>query len=382
MIWLITGAIIPSMVVSWLAMHVLRRKAESFGLVDRPAGHKAHQQPTPAGGGIGIWLGVVVPLALGQCLLWWTATSSPPSFLPEIAVQHLGGLGKQSSKLWLLVAAATVLMLLGLADDRRGLDWKLRLSIQTAVAAVVVAAGWRLSLFVDLPWLTNALSVLWIVALINAFNMLDNMDGLSGGVGAIAAAMLAAVMLMAPDPSTHQPQLFVAGFLLVLVGALLGFLGHNCPPARIFMGDAGSYFIGFWIATGTLMATFAGEGLPRHAILAPLCVLAVPLYDTTSVVLIRLRRGHSPFQGDNNHFSHRLVDLGLSRTQAVLTIYLTTATTSLGALLLYQVDATGAIVIGLMVVCVLLLIAILETTARRKMRNQQPSEPESKVASL
>ncbi|MCA9108269.1 MAG: undecaprenyl/decaprenyl-phosphate alpha-N-acetylglucosaminyl 1-phosphate transferase, partial [Planctomycetales bacterium] len=172
---------------------------------------------------------------------------------------------EQSGKLWLLIAAATVLMLLGLADDRRGLDWKLRLSIQTAVAAVVVAAGWRLSLFVDLPWLTNALSMLWIVALINAFNMLDNMDGLSGGVGAIAAAMLAAVMLMAPDPMTHQPQLFVAGFLLVLVGSLVGFLAHNRPPARIFMGDAGSYFIGFWIATGTLMATFAGEGLPRHA---------------------------------------------------------------------------------------------------------------------
>lgn len=363
------------MLVSWAAMHVLRRKAEGFGLVDRPAGHKSHQQPTPAGGGIGIWLGVVAPLAVGQVVLLWAASLSNPTFLPEIATRHLGGLSEQSGRLWILVAAATVLMLLGLADDRRGLDWRLRLGVQTAVSAFVVAAGWRLSLFVDVPWLTSMLSVLWIVALINAFNMLDNMDGLSGGVAAIAAGMLAAVMLLAPDPVTRQPQLFIAGFLLVLVGSLIGFLGHNRPPAKIFMGDAGSYFIGFWIATGTLMATFAGEGLPRHAILAPLCVLAVPLYDTTSVVLIRLRQGRSPFVGDNNHFSHRLVELGLSRTQAVLTIYLTTATTGLGALLLYQVDTAGAVVVGLMVACVLLLIAILETTARRKMRSEPETEP-------
>ncbi len=370
MIWLIAGAIVPSMLVAWLAMHVLRRLAEPLGLVDRPAGHKSHKLPTPAGGGIGIWLAVVAPLALGQIVLFWATTSSSPVALPEIAVAHLDGLRQQSAKLWLLIGASTVLMILGLTDDRRGLDWRLRLGVQTIVAGVVVSAGWRLSLFVDLPWLTSVVSVVWIVTLVNAFNMLDNMDGLSGGVAAIAAAMLAAVMLLAPDPATQQPQLFVAGFLLVLVGALIGFLLHNRPPAKIFMGDAGSYFIGFWIATGTLMATFAGEGLPRHAILAPLCVLAVPLYDTTSVVLIRLRRGKSPFVGDNNHFSHRLVELGLSRTQAVLTIYLTTATTALGALLLYQVDGTGAVVIALMVFCVLLLIAILETTARRKMRKQ------------
>ncbi len=102
---------------------------------------------------------------------------------------------------------------------------------------------------------------MWIVGLVNSFNMLDNMDGLSGGVAAIAAAMLAAVLLIAPDPETHGPQLFVAGFLLVLVGSLLGFLWHNRPPARLFMGDAGSYFIGFCLAVATIAATFAGEQL-------------------------------------------------------------------------------------------------------------------------
>jgi UDP-GlcNAc:undecaprenyl-phosphate GlcNAc-1-phosphate transferase len=178
--------------------------------------------------------------------------------------------------------------------------------------------------------------------------------------------MLAAVMLMVPDPQTHLPHLFVAGFLLVLVGSLLGFLWHNRPPARIFMGDAGSYFLGFSLATIAMVATYAGGDLPRHAILAPICVLAVPLYDLCTVVWIRLRQGRSPFEADKNHFSHRLVELGLSKTQAVLTIYLLTATCGLGALLLHEVDQAGAVLIVLLVGCVLLLIGILETAARRR----------------
>ncbi len=111
------------------------------------------------------------------------------------------------------------------------------------------------------------------------------------------------------------------------------------------MGDAGSYLVGYLLAMATLTATFAGANLPKHAILAPLCVLAVPLYDTATVVLIRLRSGRSPFVGDKSHFSHRLVELGMTKPQAVLTIYLATATCGLGALLLHEVDALGAVVI-------------------------------------
>jgi UDP-GlcNAc:undecaprenyl-phosphate GlcNAc-1-phosphate transferase len=236
-----------------------------------------------------------------------------------------------------------------------------------ALVIVLMPWGWRLSLFLDAPLWTGALSVVWIVGLVNCFNMLDNMDGLSAGVAAIAAAMLAAVMLWAPDPQTNQPQLFVGGLLLVLVGSLAGFLWHNRPPARLFMGDAGSYLIGYLLAMATLSGTFAFGNLPRHSILAPLCALAVPLYDTVSVVMIRLRSGRSPFSGDESHFSHRLVELGMTRGQAVLTIYLATATCGLGALLLHQVESTpGACIILLLVACILLLVAILETAGRRK----------------
>jgi UDP-GlcNAc:undecaprenyl-phosphate/decaprenyl-phosphate GlcNAc-1-phosphate transferase len=120
------------------------------------------------------------------------------------------------------------------------------------------------------------------------------------------------------------------------------------------------------LATITLGATFAGQSLPAYSILAPLCALAVPLYDTASVILIRLRQGRSPFVGDKSHFSHRLVELGLSKTQAVLTIYLATTACGLGALLLHRVDAVGAAIVLLLVALMLLLVAILESAGPRK----------------
>ncbi len=367
-VWLIVGSLLPSMLIAWGATFVVRRFGPGLGMVDSPGHRKVHSRPMPTCGGLAVWLGVVLPFVAGQAALQAMVGGKAPflvDMLPQGIVGHLPGLEEQSGKLWTLLAGGTVLMILGLIDDLRGLGWKLRLSVQTGVALVLALSGWQLQAFLDAPWFTVPLSVFWIVGLVNSFNMLDNMDGLSAGVAAIAAAILAAVMLIAPDPITNQPQLFVAGFLLVIVGSLLGFLWHNRPPARIFMGDTGSYLIGYLIAMATLTASFAGyQEVPPHAILAPLCVLAVPIYDTTTVVMIRLRNGRSPFEGDKSHFSHRLVELGMTKAQAVGTIYLTTATCGLGALLLHQVNLVGAAVILTLVACVLVLIGILETTGR------------------
>lgn len=374
--WFLGGTVGPSLLLSWLAVWLIRPWAPAWGLLDRPGVRKTHRAPTPLGGGLAIWLGVILPLAAGQVLVRWLVAGGPTAaalrgLVPAFALPHLDGLAEQAVGLWVLLGGGSVLMLVGLADDRWGLSWQLRLGIQFSVAAVSVFwQGWQLTAFIAMPWITWLLSVLWIVALINAFNMLDNMDGLSGGVAAIAALALAAVLLLPPSGGPRQPQLFVAGLLLVVAGALLGFLAHNRPPARIFMGDAGSYFVGFCIGVATLLATYAEyQGTRPHAVLAPLCVMAVPLYDMVTVIWIRLRQGESPFHADQNHFSHRLVALGLSRWQAVLTIYLTTATCALGALLLNRVDPVGAVLILLLIVCVLGLIAILETTARRKLQS-------------
>ncbi|MBW8883680.1 MAG: undecaprenyl/decaprenyl-phosphate alpha-N-acetylglucosaminyl 1-phosphate transferase [Planctomycetia bacterium] len=368
----VAGSLLPSFLIALMATYVVRANAGRFGLIDLPSERKVHTTPTPRGGGLAVWFGVMATFAAAQLVLWYVSkSSSGESLVPEFAKLHIGGAATKAGELWILLTAGTGLMLLGLADDRRGLSWQFRLAVEVAVAAVCVwlVPNLRLTAFIPLPLVTEALSVVWIVVLINAFNMLDNMDGLSAGVAAIAATILAAVMLMSPDPLTGQPQLFKAGLLLVVVGAVVGFLWHNRPPATIFMGDSGAYFIGFMIAAATLLASYTGYNSPqRHAILAPILVMAVPLYDMATVIVIRLKSGKSPFAADKNHFSHRLVDLGLTKPQAVLTIYLTTATCGLGALLLHRVDATGAVLIILLIACVLGLIAILESTARRTIR--------------
>ncbi len=362
------GTLIPSFGIAWIVTLALRRYAPSLGLVDQPNSRKVHTTPTPLGGGLGIWAGVLVPFAAGSLALPFLVASD---WIPEFARPHLEGIVNQMPGLWILLGGASVLMLLGLLDDIRGIRWQIRLGLQFTVASVCVLwQGWRLTAFIDIPVITWFLSVVWIVALINSFNMLDNMDGLSGGVATIASVMLSAVLLLNPSSTNQDPQLFVTGLLLVLVGALCGFLWHNRPPARIFMGDAGSYFVGFCIAIATLLATYSGyKTSTQYSVAAPLCVMAVPLYDMITVIWIRLREGRSPFHADKNHFSHRLVDLGLTKGQAVCTIYLTTATCGLGALLLPRVGLVGATTVLLMIVCVLTIIAILESTARRKIKS-------------
>jgi UDP-GlcNAc:undecaprenyl-phosphate GlcNAc-1-phosphate transferase len=368
------AATIPPLLICWLSLFVVRRNAVRLGLLDHPNERKVHVNATPLGGGLGIWLGVIATFLLATiAVLLVNSNQSLREMVPEAALVHFGGFVSKLDSLWILLAAGTVLMITGLCDDRWQIGWKWRLLIQFGVAGVCVAwQGWRLTAFINVPLLAGVLSVIWIVAMINSFNMLDNMDGLSGGVAMIAALILAIVMLNSNEPGTHSPQFFVTGFLLVIAGALMGFLIHNRPPARIFMGDAGSYFVGFSIAVATLLATYTGyQSNTQHAILAPVFVMAVPMYDMLTVLTIRIREGRSPFQADKCHLSHRLVELGFTKVQAVLTIYLLTITSGLAALLLHRVDIVGAVIVTIMVICLLALIALLETTARRTMINRR-----------
>ena len=369
MIWCFALIFVVGFVISTTLCWMICMFGSRWGLVDNPGYRKIHEKPMPTDGGLGIWLGVVVPLAIGQLVLWlllWDRSDGHTVIsLPEYIEIHLPGLLQQSKKLWQLLGLGTVLVLLGLWDDIRGLSWKIRLGVQFLVAMAIVALGWQASLFIDVPWLTYWLSVFWVVGLINSFNMLDNMDGLSAGIATICAGFLALIMLTNPSPATNQPQLFIGGFLLLLVGAMLGFLRHNRPPARLFMGDCGAYFIGYLLATSTLSATYAGYDVPKQTIFVPLVILAVPIYDTVSVILIRLKEKRSPFVGDKSHFSHRLVELGFTKPQAVGVVWLVTTICCLGAVLLYHVDFVGAMIIFVQVLLLLLLIAIVETKRKR-----------------
>jgi len=364
MLIFVAACFLPALLVATLSTAAMRKVAPKFNLIDRPAARKVHRAPTPLGGGVAIVAGVVLPLALaywGLLLLVRNPQLQPPGFA-AIGVNWQGALD-QSYKLWAILGGGLVLSLMGLWDDRRSLPWLPRLAVQFLVASGLVWVGVRATVFVPLPWIGNALTVLWIMVLVNSFNFLDNMDGLSSGIALVASLLFAAVMLTLPG----EPRWLVGGMLLVLSGSLAGFLFHNWSPARIFMGDSGSYFIGLLMACLTIVGTFYQEDVGgRHVMLAPFCILAIPLYDFCSVVLIRLSQKRSPFQPDKSHFSHRLVELGLKPRNAVLTIHLATLTTGLGALLLYRVpDWSGAwLIIGL-IVCVLAIVAILETAGRR-----------------
>jgi UDP-GlcNAc:undecaprenyl-phosphate GlcNAc-1-phosphate transferase len=364
MIFFIAACLLSAFVISFLATAAMRMLSPKWGLLDHPAARKVHRKPTPLGGGIGIWMGVVLPIAAAQLFAGLIRQAqSVPAWFPEELAPHLDGVLYRSGQMWAILAAGTVLSCMGLIDDLKNLPWQPRLAIQILVAIGLVAAGVKATVFAPYPWIGWFVSLAWILVLINAFNFLDNMDGLSSGIALLASGLFALIMLT----STQEPRWLVAGVLLILCGALAGFLCHNWTPARIFMGDTGSYFIGLILATMTILGTFYDEtAASRHVIVAPLCVLAVPLYDFCSVIAIRLWQRRSPFQPDKSHFSHRLVELGLKPRDAVLTIYLATLTTGLGALLLYEVPGwTGTIeVIGL-VVCVLSIVAILETVGRK-----------------
>ncbi len=213
--WVVAMAAAPGLLVSLVLANFLRSWAPRWGLVDQPGHRKVHERPVPFGGGLAIWAGVVLPLSAGQLLLevWQQSRSSHdetvlPAWLGSVGTfvePHLPGLLSQSRSLWFFLAAGTVLMLLGLIDDARRLDWRFRMAVQFLVAGTVVLwQGWKMTLYVDMPVLTDLVSVLWIVGLINSFNFLDNMDGLAGGVAAIAAALLARICCSCPKRGIHN----------------------------------------------------------------------------------------------------------------------------------------------------------------------------------
>ena len=353
-----------SFVVSWLLTFAMIRVAPRLGFVDKPGGRKIHANPKPLGGGVAIFLGIALPMLLGLVLVNFAGDSLVRRFDNRQEVYDLVAGGQYQTPLSLgLLAALLVMHAMGLFDDRKALGPGVKLFIQLAVTTILVI-GFKMRALTALDamglgiWPSLVVTVLWIAAITNAFNFLDNMDGLSAGVAAVAAtAFLITALLIG--------QWFVAATLALLLGALLGFLCFNFAPARIFMGDSGSLVIGFLLGVLTVRTTFLPKGQDWgagwYAVFAPLIVLAVPLYDLIVVSVIRISRGKNPFVGDTNHFSHRLVARGMSRRTAVLTLYLLTAATSVAAILLPYVTSTfAAMLIFAQTLLVLGVVALLE----------------------
>jgi len=352
--------LLGSFALSAVLTAVVRKLVVRTGFVARPASDRYHRNIIPLGGGIAIFATILIVILTAIMVMKYLVVPGYFGWLADRATINPADFLARIDELLVILLCIVILFSLGLWDDKRHLGPFFKLAVQFAVAFIAAAfAEIRVELFIESRIIASVLSAFWIVLIINAFNFLDNMDGASAGIAVIASSILFTA-------AAFSGQILVGGLALVFIGTLLGFLVFNFPPAGIFMGDAGSLVIGFFVALLSLRTTYYHEAQSGqwYPVFMPLLVMAVPLYDFISVTLLRISQGKSPFVGDTQHFSHRLKRHGLTDTQTVLTLYLATLCTGLGATFLSQVNLAGAILIFLQTILVLSIIAVFETTVK------------------
>ena len=331
------GAFLSSLILTLF----FRKIAWRIGFLDRPAdNHKGHAQATPLLGGAAMfsaWLLVIVCGAIAVVSGW------VPQAWRNIWLTHAAGFKSVSLQLSFVVIAALLAVLLGLLDDRFALSAKAKFGGQFLVALLaVVGGGIKINLFGDVPFLAEAVTVFWIVLMMNSINFFDNMDGLAAGTIAIAMFFFLVIAAL-------NGEYFLAAFAALNCGVCCGFWVFNSNPASIFMGDSGSHFIGFLAAVMAVQVTFFDKSfsMSRFPVLIPAFILALPLFDTLMVVAIRTWKRKPFWIGDHNHISHRFVRMGLSRRNAVMLVHFMALTVALGALPIYWGDfKTAAVIVG------------------------------------
>jgi UDP-GlcNAc:undecaprenyl-phosphate GlcNAc-1-phosphate transferase len=353
---------ITSFVLSTLLLAVVRRIALRIGYVDHPRDHKKHARTTPYGGGVGMVSAVVLTTLGGLAAAALAARGEFPLPLPAGAAAYAAGALSRLDVLALVLGGGVFLAAVGVVDDVRDLGPRLKLAAQLLVAATLAMhpelritllgqSGWS--------WAHVGVTVVWIVLMINSFNMLDNMDGQSALIAFLTGSALLVLSL-------QTGQLFIAELLLALVGAVLGFLLFNFPPASMFMGDAGSMFLGYLLAVSTVLCSFVppssagSEPNPFFPLLVPLVIFAVPLYDAVSVMAIRFHQGRPLMVGDRSHFSHRLMRLGMRPRMVLSTVGLIVIATASGATIPYGSPTWQVFVPAVQAGAVILVILQLE----------------------
>lgn len=369
------AALVESFVLSIALTALMRWVANRWDFVDHPGERKIHEKPIPVLGGVAIYLSFNIVI-FGNLLLLEPASYLGFDWIKNNVLSFLGA--NTWRPLIGVVLGSFVIFALGVVDDLRALKPEAKLAGQILAALILVLSGIRLDLFIEplllhVPILgelepailskitigvSSLITMFWVIMMTNSMNFLDNMDGLCGGVSAIAAISFFLCIL------PHE-EYFICALLMVFAGSVTGFLYHNLNPARIFMGDAGAMFCGYLLATVAVLGTFYTESISsRAAVVAPILALSVPIFDTLSVVFIRLRNGESIMKGDKRHFSHRLVQLGMTPRQAVEFIFLVAAITGLGGTLLARVGVVGTIVVLCQTIGVFLLIVLLMIAKR------------------
>ncbi len=316
-----------------LALPLWRAWCLRNGLVDDPTARKLHEGRVPLAGGLAVITALMVPSLLGFLALKLpdalarfhpgspTANAHDASWISipfldaRTAPLLLHGLQARGVELTAIFTGAMGVLIVGLLDDKLDLRPRAKFAGQFLVALLVASSGARITLFVPSLAFSYVLTILWIVTVINAFNFVDNMNGLCPGLGAIGAFYFALI-----SARSGQYLAALAGFLIC--GALLGFLPHNFPRATAFLGDSGSHLVGYLLAILAILPHFYTSKHPQVlAVFSPLLILFIPLADLVWVVMFRSFTARSFYVADTNHLSHQLVRLGLSRARAVLLMW-------------------------------------------------------------
>lgn len=296
-----------------LALPLWRKWCLRANLVDDPGARKIHQESMPLAGGYAVLSGILLPLIAGACLI--------KSGVLKISLTNLiaHGLERRGLELAVIAAGAIAITFLGWLDDKHELKPLPKIAGQFLIAALVALACKRITLFVPSAAFSYAITILWLLTVINAFNFMDNMNGLCAGLGAIGSFLFALI-------AAANGEYLVALAEFLICGALAGFLPWNFPKARAFLGDAGSQLVGYLLAVMALLPHFYTKQNPRPlAVFSPLLVLAVPLIDLAQVVVMRTLNRKPFWIGDTNHLSHRLARAGLGHIKAVLILWLAAA---------------------------------------------------------
>ena len=316
------AAFLGAFATSLLTLPLWRKWCLRTNLVDDPGHRKIHSSPIPLAGGFAVLTGILLPLAVGAVLLKLGIVKISSAGL----IVH--GIDRRAIELAVLALGAVAITILGWLDDKHELKALPKFIGQILIAIAVAAACKRITLFVHSEVFSYAITILWLLTVINAFNFMDNMNGLCAGLGAIGAFIFALIAA-----ANGEYLVAITGFLMC--GALVGFLPWNFPNARAFLGDAGSHLVGYLLAVMAILPHFYTKQNPHPlAVLAPLLVLVIPLIDLAQVVLLRTLNRKPFWIGDVNHLSHRLARSGFSRTKAVLILWLIATVVGLGAIAL------------------------------------------------
>jgi UDP-GlcNAc:undecaprenyl-phosphate GlcNAc-1-phosphate transferase len=332
-----------SVCVVYLATPFTIKISEKFGILDHPGERHIHAVPTPRWGGIPVYLGVIIALIIATGFYYTT---------PNIKA---------------IFIASTLILAVGLLDDYKGMPAVLKLAVQLLACIIIIADGIHVTFLTHVPggiFMEWVITIIWIIGITNAINFLDGMDGLVSGLVAGTSLIYFALSLLV---SSHM----MAYCAIAILGSTLCFLSFNIKPARIFLGDSGSNFLGFYLATLSVQGGWAKND-PIVSLFIPILVLSVPIYDMTFTTIARIISGRvTSFKSwleytGRDHLHHRLEALGLSRGKVVLTIWFLNMGVGLGAITLFEARTYGGIALILQALCVYIILALLEVLGAQK----------------